>query len=73
MFGERDMILSSTNRRLIDNAGTISSNDAKEKAKLEYRKYKAKTLESVENEYLKAIAELDQQAKKESRKNGGKA
>jgi len=35
---------------------------------LEYRQYKAKTLEQVEEEYLKAINTLESQAKKESRK-----
>lgn len=68
---ELDTILSSTNRTVLDNAGTISSRDAKEKARLEYRKYKAKTLDNVEKEYLKTIADLDKQAKKESRKKGG--
>ena len=68
---ELDTILSSTNRTVLDNAGTISSRDAKEKARLEYRKYKAKTLDNVEKEYLKTIADLDKQARKESRKKGG--
>ncbi|MBN2725052.1 MAG: virulence RhuM family protein [Deltaproteobacteria bacterium] len=70
---ELDTILRSTNRKLLDNAGKISSGDAKEKAKLEYRKYKARTLENVEKEYLKTIATLEKQAKKESRKKGGKS
>lgn len=70
---ELDTILSSTKRKVLQNAGTISSGEAKGKAKLEYRKYKAKTLEHVEMEYLKTIADLGQQAKKESRKNGGAA
>ena len=65
---ELDNILSSTGRNVLDNAGKISSGDAKEKAKLEYKKYKAKTLEHVEIDYLKTIATLGQQAKKESRK-----
>ena len=52
----------------------------KEKATLEYKKYKAKTLSSVETEYLKTISLLEQQAKKGDRlskvkgtKKGGKA
>ena len=36
----------------------------KEKATLEYKKYKAKTLSSVETEYLKTISFLEQQTKK---------
>lgn len=69
---ELDTILSSTKRQVLDNAGTISSEEAKDKAKLEYRKYKAKTLEGVEREYLKVITDLDKQAKKESRKKEGR-
>lgn len=65
---ELDNILSSTGRKLLDNAGTISRSNAAEKARLEYRKYKAKTLDSVEQEYLKSLTALEKQAKKESRK-----
>jgi hypothetical protein len=68
---ELDNILSSTNRKVLDNAGQISHAAAQEKARLEYRKYKAKTLDSVEEEYLKAINTLEKQAKEESRKKGG--
>lgn len=70
---ELDTILSSTNRKVLENAGSISSDEAKEKAKIEYRQYKAKTLENVEKEYLETIANLNKQAKKESRKKGGEA
>jgi hypothetical protein len=69
---ELDNILSSAGRKLLSIAGTISHNQAEEKAKLEYRKYKAKTLEKVEEEYLKAIGALEHKAKTESRKKRGK-
>lgn len=69
---ELDSILSSTGRKLLDGAGTISRRQADGKAKLEYLKYKAKTLENVEKDYLKTLAALDKKAKKESRKSGGK-
>ncbi|VAW46510.1 Uncharacterized protein clustered with Type I restriction-modification system [hydrothermal vent metagenome] len=65
---ELDNILSSTKRKLLDNAGTISANAAKEKAKKEYKQYKAKTLDKVEKDYLKILATLEKQAKRESRK-----
>lgn len=65
---ELDSILSSTGRKLLDNAGKISHTQAVNKAKLEYQKYKAKTLENVEKDYLKTIASLEKQAKDESRK-----
>jgi hypothetical protein len=70
---ELDSILSSTGRKLLDNAGKISAPQAKDKAKLEYQKYKARTLDTVERDYLKTISELDKKANKESRKSGGKA
>lgn len=70
---ELDTILSSTRRKVLVNAGQISHADAKEKARLEYRKYKAKTLDAVEQDYLNTISALEKQAKKESRKKGGAA
>ncbi|MGM3192732.1 virulence RhuM family protein [Dickeya dadantii subsp. dieffenbachiae] len=65
---ELDSILNSTGRKLLDNAGNISHTQAVNKAKLEYQKYKAKTLANVEKDYLKTITTLEKQAKKESRK-----
>ena len=65
---ELDTILASAGRKILDNAGKISNVQAKEKAKSEYQKYKAKTLSTVENDYLRTISLLEQKAKK-----GGKA
>lgn len=69
---ELDSILNSAGRKLLDNAGTISSSQAQEKAKRELQRYKAITLDQVEKDYLKTISSLEKQAKKESRKKGGK-
>jgi hypothetical protein len=69
---ELDSILKSTGRRLLDNAGTVSTTQAQEKAKRELQRYKAITLDQVETDYLKTISSLEKQAKKESRKKGGK-
>jgi hypothetical protein len=65
---ELDTILSSTGRKVLDSAGKISHTQAKEKAVAEYKKYKAKTLSTVEKDYLKTIAAIEKKAKK-----GGKA
>lgn len=65
---ELDNILSSTGRKVLDGAGTISHNQAMEKATLEYKKYKALTLSKVEKDYLKTLAELEKKAKKQSGK-----
>jgi hypothetical protein len=61
---ELDNILSSTGRKVLDGAGSISHNQAHEKAVKEYKKYKDKTLSAVEKEYLKTIALLEKKAKK---------
>lgn len=65
---ELDSILTSTRRKVLDNAGTISHAQAQEKALTEYKKYKAKTLSSVEKDYLRTIADLEKKAIKGSRK-----
>lgn len=65
---ELDNILASAGRKVLENAGKISSAQAKEKAKAEYNKYKAKTLSEVEKEYLETISQLEKQAKKGSKK-----
>ena len=65
---ELDTILASTGRKVLDNAGKISHTEAIEKAAIEYKKYKAKTLSAVEKDYLKTISALEKKAKK-----GGKA
>lgn len=65
---ELDNILSSTGRKVLDGAGTISHNQAHGKAVQEYKKYKAKTLSSVEKDYLKTLAALEKTAKIQSRK-----
>lgn len=65
---ELDTILASAGRKVLDHAGKISAAQAKEKAKLEYQKYKAKTLSTVEKDYLKTISDLEKRAKKGSKK-----
>jgi hypothetical protein len=65
---ELDNILATVGRKVLDNAGTIRSTKAKEKATQEYKAYKAKTLSNVETDYLKTIAALEKTAKNQSRK-----
>ena len=64
---ELDRILAGTGRKVLQNAGSISSAQAKEKAKVEYRKYKAKNLDDVEKDYLNTLTNLEKKAKKGSR------
>lgn len=59
-----DGILTSTEENLLIGNGTISHNQAMDKAQPEYKKYKAKTLSSVEQDYLNSIKQLDQKGKR---------
>ena len=59
-----DSILSSTGEKLLTDAGSISHNQAIEKAKKEYKKYQVKTLSPVEEAYLKAIKEINKKIDK---------
>ena len=64
---ELDNILGSTGRKILENAGKISHTQAQKKATEEYRMYKAKTLLSVEKDYLKMTSDLEKKAKKKGK------
>jgi hypothetical protein len=53
-----DAILSADGRKLLNDAGTVSHNQAIEKAHSEYKKYVQTTLSSIEREYLNNIKML---------------
>ena len=53
-----DGILTSTGENLLIGNGTISHNQSMDKVQTEYKKYKAKTLSSVEQDYLDSIKQL---------------
>lgn len=57
-----DGILTSTDENLLTGNGSVSHLQAMEKAQTEYKKYKAKTLSSVENDYLESTKLLEQKA-----------
>lgn len=65
---ELDNILNSTGRKVLGDFGKVSSAQAKDKAKQELAKYKAKTLDAVEKDYLNTISALEKTAKSGSRK-----
>lgn len=55
-----DGILTSTGEYLLTGNGMISHIQAMERAQTEYKKYMAKTLISVEKDYLESIKLLEQ-------------
>lgn len=59
-----DGILTSTGENLLTGNGTVSHIQAMDKAQEEYKKYKARTLSSVEEDYLDSIKMLEQKSKK---------
>ena len=58
-----DTILSSTGEALLIGAGSVSHNQAIEKAETEYRKFEVRTLSPVEQAYLDTIKMLKNKAK----------
>lgn len=60
-----DGILTSTGENLLTGNGTVSHLQAMEKAQTEYKKYKAKTLSSVEKDYFESIKQLEQKEKQQ--------
>ena len=65
-----DTILQSTGRPLLKGSGSISHQEAMDKALAEYRKYQVKTLTQVEEDYLDSINTLGKIAKRKRRQNG---
>ncbi len=59
-----DNILTSSGEKLLNNNGNISHKQAIEKATNEYKKYKARTLSTVEKDYLNSIKELENKVDK---------
>lgn len=53
-----DGILTSTGEQLLIGNGSITHNQAMEKAETEYKRYKARTLSDVEKDYLESIEDL---------------
>lgn len=54
-----DEVLTSSGENLLTGNGTFSHLQTMEKAQTEYKKYKAKTLSSVEKDYLESIKLLE--------------
>lgn len=61
-----DRILTMGGEKLLQGAGSISHEQAIDKARDEYKKYQARTLSDVEQAYLDCIEELSTKTKKQS-------
>ena len=66
-IAQLDAVLTSGGRKLLQDAGTVSHQQALEKAQAEYRKFQAQTLSPVEKAYLETVKGLEKEARKKSR------
>jgi len=64
-----DRILTMSGEQLLQGNGSISHKQAVDKATDEYRKYKARTLSDVEEDYLESIKLLGEKTKKNKQRN----
>ena len=60
----RDRILTMSGEQLLQGNGSISHKQAVDKATDEYKKYKARTLSTVEEDYLNSIKILEKKTDK---------
>ena len=63
-IAQLDAVLSSGGRKLLQDAGSVSHQQALDKAQAEYRKFQAQTLSPVEKAYLETVKGLEKEAKK---------
>ena len=62
-----DSVLTSSNRPLLEGAGSVSHAQALEKATAEYRKYQNNTLSPVEEAYLETVKSTAKLVKKNAK------
>ena len=66
---ELDKFASAYGKGVLQDAGSISANTAKNKAVAEYKKYQAKTLSPVEKEYIDGIKALEKKITPKTKNN----
>jgi len=52
---------------LLNNAGSVSHEQAEKMSTVEYRKFKAKTLSEVEKSYLESLKQVEKQIKQKEK------
>lgn len=63
-----DAILTSTGEKLLQDAGSVSHEQAIRKAESEYKKYQQKTLSEAERDYLEMMKSVEKKVKSQSKK-----
>ena len=67
-----DNILLANGEGLLTDGGSVSHEEAMEKAVAEYRKYQVKTLSPVEQAYMESIKDIEKKAKRGGKRDDGK-
>ncbi len=67
-----DNTITSIGEDVLTDGGTVSHEEAMEKAVAEYRKFQVKTLSSVEKAYLESIKSVEKKVKRKGKDNGNK-
>ena len=67
-----DNNISSIGEEVLTDGGTVSHEEAMEKAVAEYRKFQVKTLSSVEQAYLESIKSIEKKVKRKGKDDGKK-
>ena len=62
-----DNILAATGENVLTHAGSVSHQQAIDKAKSEFKKYQVKTISQVEKDYLETIKLLEKKVTKKKR------
>ena len=67
-----DNNITSIGEDVLTDGGSVSHEEAMEKAVAEYRKYQVKTLSSVEQAYLESIKGVEKKVKRKGKDDGNK-
>lgn len=72
-INQLDKLISSMDRQILQDAGSVSKIEAEAKAHMEYAKYQVKTLSPVEKVYLENIKDLQKKVDKKTKVNKSKS
>jgi hypothetical protein len=66
-IAQLDRLIQTFDGKLLDNAGSVSHEQAMQKADTEYKKYQSATISAVERAYLETLEKAEKKLKKSRR------
>lgn len=67
-IAQLDRLIQTFDGKVLENAGSVSSERAKKKAEAEYKKYQTETISKAEKAYLESIKAVEKKVKKKAKK-----